>query len=232
MFFLLVSVLQPVIFASIAFFMVGTGSAEGRCSTSRSARVDGHLVGDALRLGRRGVQWQRWQGTLEEAWSARRRRSSRCPAADGGDVDDRDLLRRGDARLGRVFFEPLDFAHPLQLAVAACDHPQPRRTRPPARVDVRAHRQASAFSNLLSIRSGSPRGCSSRWPSCRDGWSRSPGCCHRPGACARSARRRSAETPGPRSFCVGLGLVYLALGALALRNFEAAGAGHATLSLT
>ena len=38
MFFLLVSVLQPVIFASIAFFMVGTGKRRGHCSTSlRSA---------------------------------------------------------------------------------------------------------------------------------------------------------------------------------------------------
>ncbi len=37
LFFVLVSVLQPVIFASIAFFMFEPAAARGRCSTSRSA---------------------------------------------------------------------------------------------------------------------------------------------------------------------------------------------------
>ena len=38
LFFLLVSVMQPIIFASIAFFMFERASARARCSTPRSAR--------------------------------------------------------------------------------------------------------------------------------------------------------------------------------------------------
>ena len=37
LFFVLVSVLQPIIFASIAFFMFESGTRPGRSSTSRSA---------------------------------------------------------------------------------------------------------------------------------------------------------------------------------------------------
>jgi ABC-2 type transport system permease protein len=65
MFFLLVAVLQPVIFASIAFFMVGTGSAEG---TLLYVALGAGLMGiwSATLFGSGGaIQWQRWQGTLE-----------------------------------------------------------------------------------------------------------------------------------------------------------------------
>ena len=51
LFFVLVSVLQPVIFASIAFFMVESGSQTGTLLyVALGAGPDGHLVGDALRL--------------------------------------------------------------------------------------------------------------------------------------------------------------------------------------
>jgi ABC-type polysaccharide/polyol phosphate export permease len=65
MFFLLVSVLQPVIFASIAFFMVDTGSQSG---TLLYVALGAGLMGiwSATLFGSGGaIQWQRWQGTLE-----------------------------------------------------------------------------------------------------------------------------------------------------------------------
>ena len=65
LFFVLVSVLQPIIFASIAFFMVGTGSASG---TLLYVSLGAGLMGvwSATLFGSGGaIQWQRWQGTLE-----------------------------------------------------------------------------------------------------------------------------------------------------------------------
>ena len=65
MFFVLVSVLQPVIFASIAFFMFESGSRTG---TLLYAALGAGLMGiwSATLFGSGGaIQWQRWQGTLE-----------------------------------------------------------------------------------------------------------------------------------------------------------------------
>jgi hypothetical protein len=58
-------VLQPVIFASIAFFMFESGNRTG---TLLYAALGAGLMGiwSATLFGSGGaIQWQRWQGTLE-----------------------------------------------------------------------------------------------------------------------------------------------------------------------
>ena len=64
-FFLLVAVLQPVIFATLAFFMFRAGAREG---TLLYVSLGAALMGiwSSTLFGSGGaIQWQRWQGTLE-----------------------------------------------------------------------------------------------------------------------------------------------------------------------
>ena len=64
-FFVLISVLQPVIFASIAFYMWQSGSQSGALL---SVALGSGLMGmwSSTLFGSGGaIQWQRWQGTLE-----------------------------------------------------------------------------------------------------------------------------------------------------------------------
>jgi ABC-2 type transport system permease protein len=64
-FFLLTSVLQPVIFATVAFYMFRSG---GRSGTLLYASLGSGMMGvwSTTLFGSGGlVQWQRWQGTLE-----------------------------------------------------------------------------------------------------------------------------------------------------------------------
>jgi len=64
-FFLVTSVVQPVIFASIAFFMYRTGD---RAGTLLYASLGAGMMGvwsTTLFASGGMIQWQRWQGTLE-----------------------------------------------------------------------------------------------------------------------------------------------------------------------
>ncbi|HVU76942.1 MAG TPA: ABC transporter permease [Gaiellaceae bacterium] len=64
-FFLVTSVLQPVIFATVAFYMFKSG---GRTGTLLYASLGAGMMGvwSTTLFGSGGmVQWQRWQGTLE-----------------------------------------------------------------------------------------------------------------------------------------------------------------------
>jgi ABC-2 type transport system permease protein len=64
-FFILITILQPIIFASIAFFMFKAG---GRAPTLLYAALGAGLMGiwSATLFGSGGIiQWERWQGTLE-----------------------------------------------------------------------------------------------------------------------------------------------------------------------
>jgi ABC-2 type transport system permease protein len=64
-FFVLVSIIQPVIFASIAFYMFRAG---GRSGSLLYAALGAGLMGiwSSTLFGSGGlIQWERWQGTLE-----------------------------------------------------------------------------------------------------------------------------------------------------------------------
>src|ERR671918_249583 len=65
LFFVLISVIQPVIFASIAFFMVESGTREGALLyVALGAGLMGIWASTLFGSGG-AIQWQRWQGTLE-----------------------------------------------------------------------------------------------------------------------------------------------------------------------
>jgi ABC-2 type transport system permease protein len=64
-FFLLTSIVQPIIFATIAFYMYRSG---GRAGTLLYAALGAGMMGvwSTTLFGSGGmIQWQRWQGTLE-----------------------------------------------------------------------------------------------------------------------------------------------------------------------
>src|SRR5262245_42110496 len=66
LFFCLISLIQPIIFASIAFFMVGGESNEGEVLLYVALGAGLMGIWSATLFGSGGaIQWQRWQGTLE-----------------------------------------------------------------------------------------------------------------------------------------------------------------------
>ena len=176
------------------------------------------------------IQWQRWQGTLELLVGAPRAVHPRPPADHARDsATDRHLLDRRRRSSGAASSSasrstsctrsPSWSSIPamliglglLGLLLAVELHPLPARERAlePARVpDLARHRAARA-----------------RCRSSPAGSSRSPGCSRRPGGSARSATLRSAATRWPRSaMCLALlGVVYLALAAVFLRDVRAPG---------
>jgi ABC-2 type transport system permease protein len=236
MFFVLISVLQPVIFASIAFFMVGTGSSSG---TLLYVALGAGLMGiwSSTLFGSGGaIQWQRWQGTLELIVAA--------PApfvfcllpltVATSSIGLYSIV--ATLFWGRIFFGmPLDFAHPLQLAVAL-----------PVTVlslgmlglvlasTFVLARNANAFSNLLEypvwLATGLlvPLSLLPQWVT-PISWVLAPtwGI-----EAIRDAAIGGSSAWPPIAMCATLGIAYLALGTLFLRNFERLARQRATLALT
>jgi ABC-type polysaccharide/polyol phosphate export permease len=235
MFFMLVAVIQPVIFASIAFFMYRTGSREG---TLLYVALGAGLMGiwSSTLFGSGGaIQWQRWQGTLEILIAAPAPfllvllPLTLATASIG--------LYSIVATLvwGRIFFGvPLEFAHPFQLVVAL-----PVTVLSLGMLGLLLastfvlYRQATAFSNLLEypiwLVTGLlvPLSLLPGWVSWI-AWTLAPTWGVR--AIRHAALGGSAW--GEIGMCAVLGLVYLALGALCMRNFERLARQRATLSLT
>lgn len=236
LFFVLISVLQPVIFASIAFFMYESGSRPG---TLLYIALGAGLMGiwSSTLFGSGGaIQWQRWQGTLEIVVAA--------PAPFLLVLVPLTLATAtiglysivGTLFWGRVFFGvPLAFAHPLQLAVAL-----------PATVislglmglllasTFVLYRQASAFSNLLEYPVWLVTGLLVPL-SLLPGWVEwiSWGLAPTWGIKAiRAAALGGGGAWNAVGMCVLLGAVYLALGAVFMKNFERLARQRATLSLT
>ena len=235
LFFVLVSVLQPVIFASIAFFMVETGSRSG---TLLYVALGAGLMGvwSATLFGSGGaIQWQRWQGTLEL-----------MVGAPPPFVAVLLPLTVATATLGlysivatlvwgRIFFgAPLDFAHPFELAVAL-----------PATIlslgmmglflasTFVLYRHANAFSNLLEYPVWLITGLLVPL-SLLPGWVGPLAWILSPTWGMRAIRQAAfGGNAWPEiGLCVALGIVYVVLGALALKNFERLARDRATLSLT
>ena len=234
-FFVLTSTIQPVIFATIAFFMFEAGARPG---TLLYVALGAGLMGvwSSTLFGAGGaIQWQRWQGTLELTVAAPAPFllvliPMTISAASIG-------LYSIAATLfwGRLFFGvPLHFVHPWLFALAL----------PVTLLGLGLlglvmastfilYRQASAFQNLLEypvwLVTGLliPVTLLPVWVE-PIGWVLSP-------YWGMRAIRESAlggDALGPIAMCVGLAAVYLVLGALFLANFERLARKHATLSLT
>lgn len=235
LFFVLVSVLQPVIFASIAFFMFESGSRSG---TLLYAALGAGMMGiwSATLFGSGGaIQWQRWQGTLELLVGAPTPFiATLLPLT----VATSTLgLYSVVATLlwGRLLFGvPLDFAHPLQLVAAL-----PVTILSLGMLGLLLastfvlYRHASAFSNLLEYPVWLATGLLVPL-SLLPGWVTPIAWCLSPtwGMEAIRAAAFGGSAWLDTAVCAALGLVYLGLGAVALHNFERLARSRATLSLT
>jgi ABC-2 type transport system permease protein len=235
-FFLLISVLQPIIFASIAFLMVENGNAAG---TLLYVALGAGLMGiwSSTLFGSGGaIQWQRWQGTLELLVAA--------PApfvycllpltVATSSIGLYSIV--ATLFWGRVFFGmPLDFAHPLQLALAL-----------PVTVlslgmlglvlasTFVLARNANAFSNLLEYPVWLATGLLVPL-SLLPGWVGPISWVLAPTwgiEAIRDAALGGSSAWPELAACAALGVVYLALGAVFLHNFERLARQRATLALT
>ena len=237
LFFVLISVIQPVIFASIAFFMFESGSREG---VLLYVALGAGLMGiwSSTLFGSGGaIQWQRWQGTLEVLIA------SPAPfllvllpltlatASIGLYAIVMTLV------WGRIFFGvPLEFEHPLQLAVAL-----------PVTVASLGllglvlastfvlYRNANAFANLLEYPIWLITGLLVPL-SLLPGWVEPISWVLAPTWGIRAIRDAAITADASAwpeiGMCVLLGAIYLVLGSVFLRNFERLARSRATLSLT
>ena len=235
LFFVLVSVLQPVIFASIAFFMFESGSQTG---TLLYLALGAGLMGiwSATLFGSGGaIQWQRWQGTLELMVGAPPPLLALLLPLTVATATIGIYSVAGTLLWGRLFFGmALDFAHPLTLAVAL-----------PATIlslgmlglllasTFVLYRNANAFSNLLEYPVWLATGLIVPL-SLLPGWVTPISWVLSPTWGMRAIRDAAfgGDAWPEIGMCIALGLVYLGLGALALRNFERLARTRATLSLT
>jgi ABC-2 type transport system permease protein len=233
--FVLMAVLQPIIFASIAFFMFRAGKApSGLLYAALGAGLMG--IWSSTLFGAGGaIQWQRWQGTLELLIAA--------PAPFivvllplTIATSTVGLYALGTTLIwGRLFFGiPLHLAHPFLFALAV-----------PATVlglgllglllasTFVLYRYANALSNLLEYPVWLVTGLLVPI-SLLPGWTHPIAWALAPTWGIRAVREAAlGGSPwGPIALSLGLGVVYFGLAALFLRKFEELARVRATLALT
>jgi ABC-type polysaccharide/polyol phosphate export permease len=233
--FLLMAVIQPIIFATIAYYMFRSG---GRSGTLLYASLGAGMMGvwSSTLFGSGGmIQWQRWQGTLELGAAAPPSMAliylpfSLANSFTGMYALAATLL------WGRLLFGvPLHFVHPWLFAVSL-----------PATVAALGlmglvlastfilYRHANALSNLLEY---------PVWIACGlifstsllPGWTRPISWSLPPywGVLAIRHAALGGNVWGPLAMVVLLGLACLVIGSLTFRLFEHYARARATLSLT
>lgn len=234
-FFLLTSTVQPVIFATIAYYMFASG---GRPGTLLYASLGAGMMGvwSTTLFGSGGmIQWQRWQGTLELGVGAPPPMAlvflpfSLANAFTGLYALAATLI------WGRVFFGvPLQFVHPWLFALAL-----------PATVVALAlmglvlastfvlYRNANALSNLLEypvwIASGLVFSTA-----ILPGWTRPISWALPPywGVLAVRHAALGGEVWRPLLMLAILGVISIAIATYTFRLFEHLARARATLSLT
>ena len=234
-FFILISVLQPLIFASIAFYMWKAGARPG---TLLYLALGAGLMGmwSSTLFGSGGaIQWQRWQGTLEIIVAAPPPFLATLVPMTLGTSTIGLYSVAGTLFWGRALFGiPLDFAHPWLFAVAL----------PTAVLGLGLlglvmastfilYRNANAFSNLLEypvwLVSGLlvPVSMLPEWVEPLS-WVLAP-------TWGVEAVRDAALGGAPVraiTMCLLLSGAYLVIGAITTHNFERLARKNATLSLT
>jgi len=235
-FFLLTSAIQPVIFATIAFFMFKAGAREGTLLyVSLGAGLMGIWSATLFASGG-AIQWQRWQGTLELSIAAPAPFLLVLLPMTLASATIGLYSLTGTLLWGRLLFGvPLDIAEPFVFLLAV-----------PATVIglgllglVMAStfilwRNANALSNLLEypiwLITGLlvPISLLPGWVSPL-AWVLAP-------TWGVRAIRDSALGTGERlaavGMCLALGAAYLVVGAFTVRYFENLARNRATLSLT
>ncbi len=234
-FFLLTSVVQPIIFATIAFYMFKSG---GRSGTLLYASLGAGMMGvwSTTLFGCGGIiQWQRWQGTLELGVGAPPSMAlvyfpfTLASAFTG-------MYALGATLLwGRVFFGvPLHLAHPWLFALAL-----------PATVislglmglvlasSFILYRYANAMSNLLEYPVWVASGLIFS-TSLLPGWTRPISWCLPPywGILAIRHAALGGAVWGPLGMVVVLGIASLVISVFTFGIFGTPARARATLSLT
>jgi ABC-2 type transport system permease protein len=234
--FILMAVIQPVIFASIAFYLFQAG---GRSGTLLYAALGAGMMGiwSSTLFGSGGaLQWNRWQGTLEllvgspPPFIVVLLPLTIATSLTGAYALVATLL------WGRLFFGvPLHFANPVAFVLAV-----------PAAIlalglmgllmasSFVLYRHANALSNLLEYPVWIATGL--LFPiALLPGWVRPVSWVLAP-TWGIEAIRHAAIGGGtvwfPIAMCAALALAYFALAAVFLRTFERAARARATLSLT
>jgi ABC-2 type transport system permease protein len=233
--FLLMCVIQPIIFATIAFYMFKAG---GRPGTLLYAALGAGMMGiwSSTLFGSGGaLQWNRWQGTLELLVAAPPPFIVvLLPLTIATSITGAYSLL-ATLFWGRVFFDvPLHFAHPALFVLAL-----------PAAVlslglmgllmasSFVLYRHANALSNLLEypvwVATGLlfPLALLPGWVA-PISWLLAP----RWGIDAIRGSALGGSVWFPVAMCVVTGALYLGLAAVFLRIFERAARDRATLALT
>jgi ABC-2 type transport system permease protein len=234
-FFLLTSIVQPIIFATVAFYMFKSG---GRPGTLLYAALGAGMMGvwSTTLFGSGGmIQWQRWQGTLELGVASPPPMGliylpfSLANAFTGMYALAATLI------WGRVFFGvPLHLAHPWLFALAL-----------PATVvslglmglvlasSFILYRYANAMSNLLEYPVWVASGLVFS-TSLLPGWTRPISWCLPPYWGVIAIRHAAIGGPvwGALGMVVALGVAALGISTFTFNIFETRARAQATLSLT
>jgi len=234
-FFILVSAIQPVIFATIAFFMFKAGQREG---TLLYVALGAGLMGiwSSTLFGSGGmIQWERYQGTLEILMAAPTPfvlvliPAALATSTVGIYSISATLL------WGKMFFDiPLDFAHPFLFVLAV-----------PITIVALGllglllastfvmYRHANALSNLLEYPVWLVTGLLAP-VALLPGWAEPISWALAPTWGIKAIRSAAiGGEPAPEILMtLILGAVYLVLGSIFVRVFDRKAREHATLSLT
>jgi len=234
-FFMVTSVLQPIIFATVAYYMFRSG---GRSGTLLYASLGAGMMGvwSTTLFGSGGmVQWQRWQGTLELGVAAPPPMTLvYLPFSLSNSLTGMYAMA-ATLVWGRVVFGvPLHFAHPWLFALAL-----------PSTVaglgllglvlasTFVLYRNANALSNLLEYPVWIASGLIFS-TSLLPGWTRPISWILPPywGVLAIRHAALGGAVWGPLGMLLVLGAASLAISALTFGWFEHAARARATLSLT
>jgi ABC-2 type transport system permease protein len=234
-FFILVSVLQPLIFATIAFYMYEAGGREG---TLLYTALGAGLMGmwSSTLFGSGGaIQWQRWQGTLEILVGAPPRfiltviPLTLATASIG--------LYSVVATLvwGAILFDvPLVVEHPFMFAIAlAATTVALGLLGLVLSTTFVLYRHATAFANLLEYPVWLVSGLLIP-VSLLPGWAEPISWVLAPTWGVKAVRESAlgGEPLAAIGMCLLLSAVYLVIGWFAMANFERLARKQATLSLT
>ena len=235
-FFILISLLQPVIFASIAFFMFQAGQRQG---TLLYAALGAALMGlwSSTLFGSGGmIQWERYQGTLEPLLVAPRPYVLTVTGAALGTSTMGLYSLVATLVWGRVVFQiPFHLEHPVLffLAIPVTIIGLGMLGLVLASTFV-LYRHANALSNLLEYPVWLITGLLVP-VSFLPGWVEPLGWVLAP-TWGIKAIRGSALGEGDPLFAIGIALVltisYFVIGAFFLRHFEVLARERATLSLS
>jgi ABC-2 type transport system permease protein len=234
-FFLLTAVVQPIVFATVAFYMFRSG---GRTGTLLYAALGAGMMGvwSTTLFGSGGlIQWQRWQGVLELGVAAPPSMALVYLPFSLANAFTGTYALAATLVWGRIVFGvPLHFVHPwaFVLALAATVLALGLMGLVLASTFI-LYRHANAMANLLEYPVWVASGLVFS-TSVLPHWTRPISWCLPPywGILALRHAALGGSVWGPLALVVALGLVSASIAVFTFRLFEHQARARATLSLT